>query len=141
MNVVEEGDFSDLVFDQESKILLFSYPNDQTCGLRILDYGKYINQGLKENDFGIKAIKASSDMNHVFTGGNDRCLFFFSLGVVAKNIEKNINDIQDADNFFSFSIFFPFKYSPSNIKIFVFNIYSFPFPFLSPILFFPLILL
>ena len=32
------------------------------------------------NAFGIKAIKASSDMNHVFTGGNDRCLFFFSLG-------------------------------------------------------------
>ena len=104
MNVVEEGDFSDLVFDQESKILLLSYPNDQTCGLRMLDYGKYINQGLKDflsfpaNDFGIKAIKASSDMNHVFTGGNDRCLFFFSLGGVAKNTEKNTNDIQDADN-------------------------------------------
>ena len=104
MNVVEEGDFSDLVFDQESKILLLSYPNDQTCGLRMLDYGKYINQGLKDflsfpaNAFGIRAIKASSDMNHVFTGGNDRCLFFFSLGGVAKNTEKNTNDIQDADN-------------------------------------------
>ena len=104
MNVIEEGDFSDLVFDQESKILLLSYPNDQTCGLRMLDYGKYINQGLKDflafpaNAFGIRAIKASSDMNHVFTGGNDRCLFFFSLGGVAKNTEKNTNDIQDADN-------------------------------------------
>ena len=104
MNVIEEGDFSDLVFDQESKILLLSYPNDQTCGLRMLDYGKYINQGIKDflsfpaNAFGIKAIKASSDMNHVFTGGNDRCLFFFSLGGVAKNTEKNTNDIQDADN-------------------------------------------
>jgi len=104
MNVVEEGDFSDLVFDQESKILLLSYPNDQTCGLKMLDYGKYLNQGLRDflsfqaNAFGIKAIKASSDMNHVFTGGNDRCLFFFSLGGVAKNTEKNTNDIQDADN-------------------------------------------
>ena len=104
MNVVEEGDFSDLIFDQETRILLVSYPNDQTCGLKMLDYGKYINQGIKDfmsfpaNAFGIRAIKASSDMNHVFTGGNDRCLFFFSLGGVAKNTEKNANDIQDADN-------------------------------------------
>ena len=104
MNIVEEGDFSDLVLDQETKILLVSYPNDQTCGLKMLDYGKYINQGIKDfmafpaNAFGICSIKASSDMNHVFTGGNDRCLFFFSLGGVAKNTEKNANDIQDADN-------------------------------------------
>ena len=104
MNIVEEGDFSYLIFDQETKILLISHPNDQTCGLKMLDYGKYINQGIKDfisfpaNAFGIKAIKASSDMNHVFTGGNDRCLFFFSLGGVTKNTEKNTNDIQDADN-------------------------------------------
>ena len=104
MNTVEEGDFSDLIFDQETKILLVSYPNDRTCGLKMLDYGKYINQGIKDfmafpaNAFGICSIKASSDMNHVFTGGNDRCLFFFSLGGVAKNTEKNANDIQDADN-------------------------------------------
>ena len=118
VNVIEEGLFSDILFDQELKLLFLTTPEDETCGVKILDYNKYNTIGNKElmsfqgNAFGVKCIKASSDMTHVFTVGNDRCLFFFNLINVSKNSDKREIEIHEPENL----ILIPKNYLDQNAR-------------------------
>ena len=115
MNVLEEGKFSNMVFDQELKLILLSCPNDDTNSIKIIDYGKYLSIGQKEilsfpaNSHGIQTLAASSDMTHVFSGGNDRCLFFFSTNVT-KSADKRDIEIHEPENL----ILIPKDYLDSN---------------------------
>ena len=103
-DVIEEGNFSSMIFDQELKLIILSTPNDQTCSIKLFDYGKYMQIQQKDifefqaNSEGIRAIKASSDMTHVFSCGNDRCLFFFNLVNVSKSADKRDIEIHEPEN-------------------------------------------
>ena len=116
--VVQDGRFSSMIFDQELKLLILSSPNDQTCSLSIFDYGKYMITNQKEllkfpaNSMGIKSVKASSDMTYIFSGGNDRCLFFFNLKNVSKSADKRDIEIHEPENL----ILIPKEYLDKNAE-------------------------
>ena len=115
-DVIEEGNFSSMIFDQELKLIILSTPNDQTCSIKLFDYGKYLQIQQKDifefqaNSEGIRAIKASSDMTHVFSCGNDRCLFFFNLVNVSKSADKRDIEIHEPENL----ILIPKEYLDTN---------------------------
>lgn len=117
-NVVQEGKYSSMIFDQELKLLFLASPSDKTCSLSILDYGKYLLTNQKEtysfpaNSMGIQTINASNDMTYIFSGGKDRCLFFFNLKNVSKSADKRDIEIHEPENL----IVIPKEYLDSNAE-------------------------
>lgn len=103
--LIQEGNYSSMLFDQELKLLITSSPTDKTCSLNIIDYSKF-SAGLTQKDIGsfpanskgVNVIKASMDMTHIFSGGNDRCLFFFNLINVSKSADKRDIEIHEPEN-------------------------------------------
>jgi WD40 repeat protein len=74
-------------YDQESKILIISTTKEFTYNLHVI-YNPFDSNRISSfqaNTLGVESFKTTQDMNHLFCGGKDRCLFFFSFLNVVKN--------------------------------------------------------
>lgn len=88
-----QGKFSQLFFDQDSKLLITASFKSHSYSLTLIDYLKFLankdTTNYAANALGINAMRISEDMTHLFTCGKDRCLFFFNLNNVSKMDKAN----------------------------------------------------
>lgn len=83
--------FTDLVYDQESKLILLSTGKEHSPSVHLVqnpfDIKKYTS--FQANSIGVKMIKTSYDMSHVFTCGKDSSLFFFNIQHINKTDRRD----------------------------------------------------
>jgi hypothetical protein len=93
----KDDHFSQIIFDQYSSLLILASLKEHSPAIRMVKYLQGVD--LKEyyyqaNALGIKTLKASYDMSHIFSGGKDKCVFIFQTNVSKSDKrEDNFDDL------------------------------------------------
>jgi WD40 repeat protein len=91
--LLKDESFSQLVYDHESKLIITSSAREHAPTIRITRYPLQIDQKeiitYQANAFGVKSIRTTFDMTHLFTTGKDKCLFFFNINNVIKTDKRD----------------------------------------------------
>jgi hypothetical protein len=93
----KDDHFSQIIFDQYSSLLILASLKEHSPAIRLVKYLQGVD--LKDyyyqaNAFGVKTLKSSYDMSHIFTGGKDKCVFIFQTNISKSDKrEDNFDDL------------------------------------------------
>jgi len=96
---MKENSFSQIKYDQDTKILITASSNENVPTIRLARYFFISDpndfQVFQANQLGITSLKMSYDMTHLFSAGRDHCLFIFQFQNVPKTDKRD--DSLDTD--------------------------------------------
>lgn len=91
--LLKDDNFTQLIYDQDTYLLITASSKENTAAIRVAKYPGIADPkdftSYQANSSGIKSLKTTFDMTHLFTCGRDKCLFFFQINNISKSDKRD----------------------------------------------------